>query len=419
MYSDNAPKQNRPRILYIVYWGAAEPLGQSLVLPAVKQLAELGGNLTLVTFEKPNDLRRHEEMSKIRGALAARGIRWFGLRYHKSPKIPATLLDCVQGCARSVMTSLRSRPDVIHARTFIGGLIGLVVAWILRSKLIYHNEGFYPDEQVDAGVWRIDSPHYKVAKGLENFLYSRADAVIALSQKGKSSIDRLPKIRQKHTPTIVVPSCVDLDHFKLNKPDEVDPDEALRLVYVGSVGGRYCFERIARFAFITSQQRKIHLRVLTQTDRKTVLPILTASGLPDEAWSVGRVPYQSMPDELAQQSVGIHFLAQGLGDFGGSPTKIGEYWATGLPIVVTSNAGDTDDIIRREGVGVIVEAHSDEEYRRVSMQLLTLLQDRELSRRCRRAAETHYSLSSACNNQIRLYEGLTSKQASSPVTARA
>jgi glycosyltransferase involved in cell wall biosynthesis len=417
--SEHAPKQNKPRILYIAYWGAAEPLGQSLVLPAVKQLAELGGDLTLVTFEKPNDLSRHEEISRIRATLVEQGIRWLGLRYHKTPKIPATLFDFVQGCLRSIIASLRNRPDVIHARTFIGGLIGITVAWILRSKLIYHNEGFYPDEQVDAGVWKIDSPHYKIAKALENFLYSHADGVIALSHKGKSKIESLPQLRQKQTPTIVVPSCVDLDHFKSNRPGEVEPDSRLRMVYVGSVGGRYYFDRVVRFAFIASQLREVHLRVLTQTDHKTVLPILEASGLPDGYWSVDSVPYQSMPDELANQHVGIHFLSQGLADFGGSPTKIGEYWAAGLPAVVTSNAGDTDDIIRREGVGVIVENHSDEEYRRVSMELLKLLEDPNLAFRCRRAAETNYALSSACNDQFRLYEMLTSKQASSPVTVRA
>ncbi len=46
-----------PRILYLVYWGAGEPLGQALVLPSVKRLAQLGARITLVTFEKPESPR--------------------------------------------------------------------------------------------------------------------------------------------------------------------------------------------------------------------------------------------------------------------------------------------------------------------------------------------------------------------------
>jgi hypothetical protein len=40
-----------PRVLYISYWGALEQLGQSLVVPAVKKLANMGVEMTLVTFE--------------------------------------------------------------------------------------------------------------------------------------------------------------------------------------------------------------------------------------------------------------------------------------------------------------------------------------------------------------------------------
>jgi len=140
------------RVLYVVYWGAAEPLGQSLVLPAVMKLADLGAELTLVTFDKPDDLALGEEMARIRASLDKRGVRWIPLRYHKRPKVPATAFDVFNGAARSIIARLKVRPDVIHARTFIGGMIGMAIAPILRSKLIYHNEGFYPDEQVDAGV---------------------------------------------------------------------------------------------------------------------------------------------------------------------------------------------------------------------------------------------------------------------------
>src|ERR1051325_5804021 len=76
-------KSLKPRVLYVVYWGAAEPLGQSLVLPAVKRLAGLGAELTLVTFEKPADLDRKEEMARIKNSLDGHGIEWMPLRYHK------------------------------------------------------------------------------------------------------------------------------------------------------------------------------------------------------------------------------------------------------------------------------------------------------------------------------------------------
>src|SRR5262249_47333261 len=82
------------RVLYIVYWGALEPLGQALVLPAVKRLSELGARITLVTFEKPADAADAGEVARVREQLVATGVRWRPLTYHKRPKLPATAFDC-------------------------------------------------------------------------------------------------------------------------------------------------------------------------------------------------------------------------------------------------------------------------------------------------------------------------------------
>jgi glycosyltransferase involved in cell wall biosynthesis len=374
----------------------------------VKRLAELGADLTLVTFEKPNDFKQ-PEMDGIRASLDSNGVKWIPLRYHKRPKVPATAFDYIQGCARSLVSQLGRRPDVIHARTFVGGLMGMAVASVLRSTLIYHNEGFYPDEQVDAGVWKVNSPPHRIAKFLERRLYSRADAIIALSSKAKIEIENIPGVRRKKTTVIVVPSCVDLDHFRWNPPEASPSAEPLRLVYIGSLGGRYNLERVGRFcAAVSSEVGKTELRILTKSDPALAAEML-ASTLPREAWSVDTVPYRSMPEALSHQHAGVHFLPRGLSEHGGSPTKIGEYWAAGLPVVVTAGVGDTDEIIRRERVGVIVDDDSDATYRRAAHDLRSLLAAPDIAERCRRAAETHYSLEPACERQFDLYQALTSQ----------
>lgn len=394
---------NNPRVLYIVYWGAAEPLGQSLVLPAVKKLADMGTDLTLVTFEKPADLDRREEMACIRSSLAEHNVRWIPLRYHKTPKVPATAYDVIQGLATSVIERLRVRPDVIHARTFIGGLIGMVVARVLRAKFVYHNEGFYPDEEVDGGVWQAGSAPHRVAKFLELRMYSRADGIVALSHRAKKVIEALPAVARKKTPTIVVPSCVDLNLFQW-RPSPPVVSDSLRLVYIGSVGKRYILDKIGRFASVASElATNLHLRIMTRAEASLVTSMLSAGGLTDGAWSVGSVPYAEMPGHLSTHHAGLFFLTQGLSEHGCSPTKIGEYWAVGLPVVATPNVSDTDEIIRNERVGVVVQEHSDAAYRRAAVELKALLEDPETPTRCRRAAENHYALDPACDRQFALY----------------
>src|SRR5213594_4230403 len=125
--------------LYLVYWGAGEPLGEALVLPSVKRLGALGANVTLVTFEKGEDFAHRGHMTAIRNDLDASNIRWIPLRYHRRPQAAAKMYDAINGWARSIAAEFGRRTDIVHARTFFGGLIGLVLARLLRAKFVYHN----------------------------------------------------------------------------------------------------------------------------------------------------------------------------------------------------------------------------------------------------------------------------------------
>jgi glycosyltransferase involved in cell wall biosynthesis len=395
------------QVLYVVYWGALEPLGRALVLPAVTRLAGLGARITLVTFEKPAHMDRSADLTRVNDSLRAAGVRWVPLRYHKRPTVPATAFDVAHGVARGLADRLRARPDVIHARTFVGGLIGLALRPLTRAKLIYHNEGFYPDEQVDAGFWREGSLPHRIGRRLEGRLYGSADAIFSLSQRGKEVIESLDRVRRNGTPVIVVPSCVDLEHFE-RRDSSRDSDGSLRLVYVGNVGGRYLVDRIGRFAQVAGAQNgNTRLQVLSAAEPAVVRSALAPSELPDEAWSSKFVPYERLPDELAGHDAGLCFHSHSLSAAGGSSTKVGEYWAMGLPVIATHGLGDVDDIVREEGVGVVVADHTDDAYRASLEELRTLLEDPQLAERCRAAAERHYGLDDACRRQLAVYEELS------------
>jgi len=92
-----------PRILYITYWGALEPLGQSLVVPALRRLSHQGAEITLLSFEKPADLIDVKGRAATWALLKQHGIHWLPLRYHKRPRVPATAFDILHGGARGLL----------------------------------------------------------------------------------------------------------------------------------------------------------------------------------------------------------------------------------------------------------------------------------------------------------------------------
>jgi len=396
-----------PRVLYLAYWGALEPLGQSLVVPALERMAGRGADLSFVSFEKPSDWRLDGLVEATAHRLRARGIHWIALRYHKRPRIPATLFDIVNGWRVGVSHGRRTGIRVVHGRTFVGGLIGRTVAATLGVPFIYHNEGFYPDEMVDGGFWSEGSSLHRVTKALERRLYEGADGLVVLSSRAARIVGDLPTVRRRGTPMVVVPSCVDLQRFV---PRTIPPSGGpMRLVYSGGVGGRYQIDRIARFVAVLAQEVPARLVLFTREPHVSLARIISAGGLREDQWESQFVPHAEMPARLAAAHAGLNFLARGAGESGASPTKIGEYWACGLPVVTTPGIGDIDELITHFRSGVIVPEHTDAAYRRAAGDLRELVADPGLRDRCRAAAEAHYALEPACDRQVGLYRVLTAQ----------
>jgi glycosyltransferase involved in cell wall biosynthesis len=317
------------------------------------------------------------------------------------------MFDALMAWTRGAASQLGERADIIHARTFAGGIMGLILASLVRTRLVYHNEGFYPDEQVDGGVWVKGSFNHRLAKFIERLLYSRAHGIVVLSERAKLEVERQPAVQRRATQVVVVPSCVDPALFPLVSRPRPNPERTLHLVYVGSIGNRYLFDRVVEFAaFAHRRLGRVRLRVLTRTVPETVHEFFRRRGLPSGVASVDYVPHAQMATELAQQDAGLFLFTRGLSEHGCSPTKIGEYWASGLPVVITPNVSDTERIVRQERVGVLLPEFSALAYEHALDELLALLGDPNLARRCRAAAERHYALGPACERLYSLYEAL-------------
>src|ERR1700731_3121869 len=83
------------RVLYISYNGMLDPLGQSQVIPYLKELSRAGVQFTLLSFERQKAFTPpgSEMCAALQRELAETGIDWHWLRYHKTPSLPATAYD--------------------------------------------------------------------------------------------------------------------------------------------------------------------------------------------------------------------------------------------------------------------------------------------------------------------------------------
>jgi glycosyltransferase involved in cell wall biosynthesis len=411
--------------LYICYFGLREPLVQSQVVPYLRGLATAGINLTLLTFEPINPVWSSTERKQCRESLRHQGIRWISLRYHKSPSLPATLYDILLGNLASCYLVVRYRVDVIHARGHVPTAMALLARMLGLTHLIFDIRGFMPEEYIDAGVWPGGGALYRVTKVVERRLLAAADAFVVLTHRAREILfPGCSTTDPQGRPLEVIPCCVDLDRFGEATPGlrdsirrKLNVDGRRVLAYVGSLGGWYLGAEMADFiALAHERDPTIFALVLTQSgaQAESFKSRLGQLGLSTGDYRVAAVSPQEVPENLAAADCAFCFIKPGYSKLSSSPTKIGEFLASGLPILCNAGIGDTDELLIKNRVGVLVEKFDRHSYMRALHDLEQLAADIGLRQRCRAVARQYFDLGTiGAARYHRLYQRVTERDGNS------
>jgi glycosyltransferase involved in cell wall biosynthesis len=117
--------------------------------------------------------------------------------------------------------------------------------------------------------------------------------------------------------------------------------------------------------------------------------------------------------------LGLSFRKRTFSQMAASPTKVPEYLAAGLPVVCNAGIGDTDELLRDERVGVVVEALTDEGLAEAAEAALALTEEAAIAARCVRAARKHFDLSKVGGTRYRnLYRRLAEQEGTSGAVSK-
>lgn len=393
------------RVLYLCYTGLLEPLGQSQVLGYLEKLAA-DHRITLVSFEKPEDLARSRALDDMRRRCAASGIRWIARHYHRRPRLLATLGDLTVLLVTAFGEARRGSAEVIHARSYIASFAAMTVGWALRLPFIFDMRAFWPDEMVSAGRLKPGSLVYQLLKRAERTLLKRAGAVVSLSEAAVAHLSGLDGLGPERVTYAVIPTCADTERFR-PRPDRAGASPRLFATTGTVVGGWFLLDWLFAFwAAALARFPESRFRIVSRDPAKAIRAAGAAwPSVLERLEIVSRSP-REMPEEVAAFDVAAMFFMADFSKLGSCPTRMGEMLACGCPVVANDSVGDVGEIIRRFRVGVVVRENSDVEMARAAAELGALLGDPGLAGRCRDAAEDWFSLDKGAARYDRLYRQL-------------
>lgn len=393
----------KPAILYISYDGMLEPLGQSQVVSYLEGLADEYA-FRLISFEKPGDWADRKRREAIATRLTAAGIAWYPLTYHKKPTLPATLFDIAQGTVVALYLVLRHHVRIVHARSYLPALIGRIIKTLTGAKLLFDMRGLWADERTDGGIWPANGRIYRVVKRLEKGLLLAADHTVTLTNNSAREIASFPYLSGRPFRLDVIPTCADLDRFRLQPC--MSPDR-FTLGYLGSVGTWYLFDEVLEcFRLIVIRRADARLLVINRHEQAFIRERVAAFGIDRDRVEIISVDHRDVPARIAQMTVGAAIIKPVYSKIASAPTKLAEYLGCGVPCLGNAGVGDMGETLEGEHTGIALTDFSPNDRVSAIDRLFALLEDSGLAVRCRSVAERLFSLEGGVAAYRGIYRGL-------------
>jgi glycosyltransferase involved in cell wall biosynthesis len=392
-------------ILYISYDGVTDPIGQSQIVPYIRSLSSKGINFTVLTFEKRKNFNTDAE-------ILDSSISWRKLRYHRNPPVISTCSDILQGIIVAIFLLVKGKIKIVHARGYVSAVMALILKWLFGAKFIFDMRGLWAEEKVDAGVWKKEGLLYKITKYFEKMFFVYSDDIIVLTDNAKEVMNKSLYAKYKKD-VDVIPTCTDINHFFPIVPLSVRREFGLNaefiVMYFGSLGTFYGLREMIDFFSVISKYyiNNSFFLIITNNLSSSIHRAIQLKNISEKNYKIVHMSYKDLKEILPLASISLMFYKRFLSKAGCCPTKFGESLACGLPVVINSGIGDTEEIIKAERIGVVVEEFSEVAYKKAAEQLMQLLSEQDVLRqRCCAAAEKYFSLTKGTEKYWQVYQRL-------------
>ena len=355
------------KLLYVSFDGVLQPLAFSQVVRPIAALAKRGFDYHLLSCERPKDLADPEKVRHVREALG--DVRWTSVEV----EVAGSGRRAAESLGRTIATAHaiahRENVDLVHARAHQGALVSRSVKATLGVPYLFDVRGTWVEERRD---WFGRPAAYAAGKLVERSLFASASGFVTLTQLLAN--DLAAECGRDGRPLRVITTCADFDRFSLRPAgpravsDANGPggDLKRRLVdrvvigIVGALNSSYNVGATMGLARrILAASPRTHLLVLSQqTDAYGEL--LTREGLPADRWSVTAAPHHEMADWLRNIDWGFLLLHEVAAKRGSMPTKLAEFFASGVRPMAYGCNSEMMSWVRRTGSGLALDSLDDD-----------------------------------------------------------
>ncbi len=344
-------------LLYLGYWSANDSLTASTVFPHLQILNGLSGidKIVYVSIEREGTVKHEPFLDSLKKVihipLYSKDLKVnFLTKIGDFVRFPRQLAEIVK----------HHRIDCILCRTASAGALAYMLS--KRTGLPFYVESFEPhaDYMLESGVWSKYSPQYLMQRHWERQMMAHATGLMPVAENYAAYLRELGVPADRiHT----IPCNVPVETFYFSADDRQQKRKELGIgenetvgIYAGKFGGIYYDDEafwLFKKAFAKFEQ--FRLVVLTPDDLEELATKIEKHDIDHNRVIIDFVPHEEIPKFLSMADFAFSTIKPAASRKYCSPIKDGEYWANGLPILLTEGVGDDDRIIPETDSGAIFD----------------------------------------------------------------
>ena len=385
-------------ILIFTQWSFKDALIQTYTLPYIDIIREAispGRKIILVTAEQASIALSKEENDQVNKDWKKRNMQLlsepykrFGLR---------KLFASVGNLSKIIGIIRKEKIKTIHAFCTPAGGIAYILSKLTGADLVIDSYEPHAEAMVENGTWKKGGLAFRILFSLEKKQTRKAKALIGTTAGMKQYAAEKYGVQVKNF--FVKPACVDLEKFSPKEKNvqllrEMELENKIVCVYAGKLGGIYFKAEVFDFikACYDNWIDEFRFLMLTNASREEIDAECSRVGLAPEVVISRFVFHNEIPGYLT------------LGDFAINPVKPvptkkyctsikdGEYWAMGLPVVISRNISDDSAIIEQENIGVGMDFADRSQFTSALMRLEDFLKTKNtLKEKIRQIAKQYRS----------------------------
>jgi hypothetical protein len=281
--------------------------------------------------------------------------------------LPKIMNQIIQIVPYLYVKSKRGQFYYFHARGYVPAIILHYLRKIIPLKFIFDMRGVFVDELKLSRQFSEKDIRIKLWRHLERCALNSCDFAVVVSRSFKEYVKKMDPLKRTFVikNAIIKKEIVEDNFIKIRQEqrEKLGLTDKIVWIYSGSI---YKWQLVPKmveyFSVLTSKYNNLYFLIICNEKTDKVEEMFVKSNIPSSNYMVISVLPHEVRKYMIAGDVGLLLREKSIINEVSDPLKFVEYLYTGLLVIISKGIGDTEELVKKNNFGVVLESIVKDEF---------------------------------------------------------